>query len=228
MKPDLPALLHALRAAYANVCLNTGDGAPHPHTREWGLDSYPQDQSTWCNPQWVRELCEEAGVLDTFAVSGIWTPHAQVLCYPCHGLHGPIRDYDTIEKLSALRGCAPEGEEFQVPGKCDDCGTLIWLRSEVGQLAALRDFAATQEGAPIAELWQTGGMCSALCFANEGIDQFVVVSTLDGPFDLGFYENEAQWEAGECRLMFSHPEDTPIPEVFAAVANLFNTHNTDR
>lgn len=57
-----PEQLRAFRAAYAFVWQTTSGNDAPSEVIEWGLD--PSREDTWCDPLWVRDLCEEAGILD--------------------------------------------------------------------------------------------------------------------------------------------------------------------
>lgn len=154
------------------------------------------------------------------ALPGIWTPWAQVLCYPCHGISGPVVFTGFPERE------AVSGSESHC--KCDDCGAQIWVRDDVSPLARLRDLCNSDTESPAsAELWQTGGMCSALCIRNSEPGPMVIVSALDGPYCLGFYAGDEAWGDGDYGDMADLDEDSPLQDVLTAALDLLNSPATE-
>jgi len=159
------------------------------------------------------------------ALPGIWTPWAQVLCYPCHGISGPVTSTDLPER-EGVAGSDTEWGESRC--KCDDCGSPIWIRSDAGALALLRDLCSADTESPVsAALWQTGGMCSALCIRNSKPGPMVIVSALDGPYCLGLYASDEAWDDGDYGDMVDLDEDAPLQDVLTAALDLLNSPATE-
>ena len=92
---------------------------------------------------------------------GIWTPHAAVLCFECHGPNAGAN------RLDAERYEPHTIDEEQERGwldpwdaVCDQCGKTIWMDYKIAWeqkvVAALKE-----KGHKKAAMDQTGGMCSA-------------------------------------------------------------------
>ena len=90
---------------------------------------------------------------------GLWTPFAQILCWPCHGYD--VRQCGQTKVYSPdLPQLQPrEIGDYEAVAVCDKCGTKIWLDEDVAreQEAVL----ALRKAGYEASMQQTGGMCSA-------------------------------------------------------------------
>ena len=214
-----PAQLRAFRAAYLYVCLNTGDGVILPEGG--GFD--PVGESTWSDPQWVRELCEEAGVLTPMALPGIWTPWAQVLCGPCHGISGPVTDLGPLSVSRRVRGGEPEteGDYGERICKCNECGAPIWVRSDIAKISIISDSinAGTEAKSSLA---QTGGMCSAIEVRKKGSPHVVVVTAMDGDYFVAVYATEDAWAGGDHSTHVQFAWDEKPSTVEAGILDLLN------
>jgi len=125
--------------------------------------------------------------------TGIWTPHAAVLCPTCHGAYRggspqcyEKHDIDTEKEI---------GYVDPWDATCDKCGKTIWMDYKIAW--EQRIVKALQErGIDRAGMEQTGGMCSAagvyLLADEDGGDKHVWITEAeaDGPepsFYIGFY-----------------------------------------
>ena len=121
----------------------------------------------------------------------LWTPWAEVLCWPCHGpqLHGRS---DSPKAAAFKVLCTPR---LSPPGTfacvCDRCDAVGWIeRQDVAREQALR--IAVGAG----RLDQTGGMCSAVRFDLPG-GGFLFATDDEEGFCVGRYLSEEAFENGE-------------------------------
>ena len=132
---------------------------------------------------------------------GIWTPWAELLCYPCHGSETrPGNPIEGFEVKCDLR----DSKDSEAKGYCDKCGATIWLdeslAAEQSVIVALKDnelgWDRNQFG-----MMQTGGMCSAVGVNFDVFNDQIhdtegrIVCVTDDEdaeegFVLGLYENE--------------------------------------
>ena len=84
---------------------------------------------------------------------GIWTPWAFVWCPECHNKKGS-------RKFELPTVSMEDAERDGMLTTCDECGRSIFVCDAAGELACLRN--ALRGHGLVAEMEQTGGMCSAL------------------------------------------------------------------
>ena len=183
------------------------------------------------------------GFAKRIAVTGIWTPWAQVLCMRCHGPseHHPSITAKDIEAHSKSRffRAPPDtyvdswgDRERQV--SCDKCGCNIWVSGDPGKLAEIRDYInarGDKETSPFAALEQTGGICCALrVMEGEGNHRnlpTVMITALDGPYTLGRYFPSVDLEPEELEEYMDLPEKTPVFGVALKAVFLLNPYRVD-
>jgi hypothetical protein len=130
---------------------------------------------------------------------GLFTPWAQVLCYPCHGptllidKEWQVIPPDAFRTLSEVVELGPDNTNEATV--CDACGmpTLVLGRSDVAALHRMGAQMSAAEAAPAVKLRQTGGMCVALATPGDAAPILVITEDEEGPegsFYIGCYADE--------------------------------------
>jgi uncharacterized protein (DUF779 family) len=128
--------------------------------------------------------------------TGIWTPHAAVLCFHCHGAYrgGSPQCYEdhNIDTEKEIGYVDPWD------AVCDKCGKTIWMDYKIAWEQRIAK-ALQQRGHEKAGMDQTGGMCSAaglyLDGDEDGGQKHIMITecddTVEDPnnplFYIGFY-----------------------------------------
>lgn len=119
---------------------------------------------------------------DRKAVDGVWTPHALVLCYECHGPtfdRGSMGVY-TLTEVEWAQATGKRASKYgDRIGTCDQCDDGVWIGASVSICMEARDIINTHDdkGLLTASLEQTGGMCCATRIEIEWTKNFYVYAT---------------------------------------------------
>lgn len=134
----------------------------------------------------MSNLNENQSISRNMVKEGVWTPTAAVLCLACHGPNFKRKVYEGLEWEIIKAPVAME------PGNnityCDHCGDPIQINASIcGEHNLMRDLR--KEGID-ANMWQTGGMCSAVGITkriykpedvvDEIIPHFLITYDVDG------------------------------------------------
>lgn len=148
-------------------------------------------------------------------IGGVWTPTGEVVCWNCHGPHwhggGAVEDYQ--ERLESR-----QPTEFEAVGQCDTCGVELWIDDSIG--AERKIVEACRNLGLEADMWQTGGMCSAAGILFPG--GYIMVTTIDEPLEVGFYRGGPD---EDCPELVQH--GLSHDQAMAWIAQLIREHTTD-